>query len=397
MAETAPIMPADSNDPGPDRQATTGIFPSQVIRELLRAGELTGAQDDPIGDDQVQPASLDLRLGPVAYRVQASFLPGPDATVDEKIRQFEMHKVDISGGAVLEKGCVYIVPLKEQLALSPRISAFANPKSSTGRLDIFTRLITDQGTRFDLVRAGYRGPLYAEVSPRTFSVFVREGTRLNQLRMRRGNADVGPDDLLRLHQSIGLTDGDIDRQEVREHHSLSLRLDLAGSAWNGLIGYRAKQHTGVIDLDRVAHYDVEDFWEPIRARGRDGRSGRDGIILNPDDFYILATREAITVPPDHAAEMVAYDTLVGEFRVHYAGFFDPGFGYEGEGISGGSRAVLEVRSHDVPFLLEHEQIVGRLRFERLTDRPDRVYGPGIGSSYQGQGLKLAKQFLPLSS
>jgi len=382
---SSPTHSSASGDLG-GTQDRTGIFPSQAIAALLRAGEVSGTE--PVGPDQIQPASLDLRLGPVAYRVQASFLPGPEATVEDKIREFEMHQIDLSNGAVLEKGCVYIVPLAERLALADRISAFANPKSSTGRLDIFTRLISDRSNRFDLVRRGYAGPLYAEVSPRTFSVLVREGSRLNQLRFRRGTATVSPEALWRLHEDVQLVDVEVDRQEVREHVSISVRLDLRGDARTGLVGYRAKKHAAVVDLERVAHYDPADFWEPIVARGFKG------IILNPDDFYILATREAITVPPDHAAEMVAYDTLVGEFRVHYAGFFDPGFGWE-PGGRGGSKAVLEVRSHDVPFLIEHDQLVGRLRYERLTDRPDRLYGPAIGSSYQGQGLMLAKQFRPV--
>ena len=375
-------MPEDANlSPRPN-----GVFPSQAIAAVLRDGEIESDED--IAAEQVQPSSLDLRLGSIAYRVQASFLPGPETLVGDKIRDFEMHAIDLTDGAVLEKGCVYIVPLMERLRLSERVSAFANPKSSTGRLDVFTRLITDRARRFDLVAPGYHGPLYAEVSPRTFSILVRAGSCLNQLRLRRGTSAIGPDELLRLHQAVGLVDAKIDRQEVREHDSISLRLDLAGATENGLVGYRAKKHTAVIDVDRVDHYEPGDFWEPIMAR-----AGR-GIILNPDDFYILATREAITVPPDHAAEMVAYDTLVGEFRVHYAGFFDPGFGYDPSG-GPGSRAVLEVRSHDVPFLLEHEQVVGRLRYERLTDVPDRLYGPAIGSSYQGQALALSKQFKPV--
>ena len=379
MNDSARRVPEDAEP----RLRPNGIFPSQTIAAVLRDGEIEA--DEGIAAEQVQPSSLDLRLGRIAYRVQASFLPGPETLVGDKIRDFEMHAIDLTDGGVLEKGCVYIVPLMERLRLSERVSAFANPKSSTGRLDVFTRLITDRARRFDLVGQGYHGPLYAEVSPRTFSILVRAGSRLNQLRLRRGTSAVGPDELLRLHQAVGLVDVEIDRQEVREHDSLSLRLDLAGAAEDGLVGYRAKKHTAVIDVDRVGHYEPSDFWELIMAR-----AGR-GIILNPDDFYILATREAITVPPDHAAEMVAYDTLVGEFRVHYAGFFDPGFGYDPSG-GPGSRAVLEVRSHDVPFLLEHEQVVGRLRYERLTDVPDRLYGPAIGSSYQGQALALSKQF-----
>ena len=362
---------------------STGIFPTQTLRELIEEGAIKTTQ--PITPDLVQPASIDLRLGEFAWRVQASFLAGPDATVEEKVRAFEMHRIDLTGGAVLEKGCVYIVPLLESLDLPNDVSAFANPKSSTGRLDIFTRVISDRGTRFVLIRAGYTGPIYAEVSPKTFSIAVQTGSRLTQLRLRRGRSEVAPDDLLRLHEESRLIDGSVDPIEIAEHQSLSLRLDLAGNDMNGVVGWRARHHAGIIDVDKPDNYDPADFWEPVSARGR-------GIILNPDDFYILATREAVTVPPDYAAEMVAYDTLVGEFRVHYAGFFDPGFGWDPKNVAVGSRGVLEVRSHDVPFLLEHEQVIGRLRYERLTARPEKIYGSGIGSHYQGQGLKLAKQF-----
>ena len=363
--------------------APTGIFPSQTLRGLVESGAVTATS--PITGDLIQPASIDLRLGDFAWRVQASFLPGPDATVEDKVRAFEMHKIDLTNGAVLEKGCVYIVPLQESLDLPDDISAFANPKSSTGRLDIFTRVISDRGTRFDLIRPGYAGPIYAEVSPKTFSIAVRTGSRLTQLRLRRGRAEVAPEALLQLHDEVGLIDTQFDRTEVLEHRSLSLRLDLGADAPGGIVGWRARHHTGIVDVDRPDNYDPADFWEPVSAR-------HGGIILNPDDFYILATREAVTVPPDYAAEMVAYDTLVGEFRVHYAGFFDPGFGWHPDDRTVGSRGVLEVRSHDVPFLLEHEQVIGRLRYERLIARPEKIYGTDIGSHYQGQGLKLAKQF-----
>ena len=375
MNKSAPL-PAVAAEPN-------GIFPAQTLREMIAKGAVSASNTIP--DEQVQPASIDLRLGEFAWRVQASFLPGPEATVKEKVRAFEMHRIDLTDGAVLEKGCVYIVPLIENLNLPDDTSAFANPKSSTGRLDIFTRVISDGGTRFDLIRRGYSGPLYAEVSPKTFSIAVRTGSRLTQLRLRRGRAEVGPEDLIQLHEEMQLIDTPVDHTEIMEHKSLSLRLDLDGSNSDGLVGWRARRHAGIVDLDRPDHYNAADFWEPVSAR-----SG--SIILNPDDFYILATREAVTVPPDYAAEMVAYDTLVGEFRVHYAGFFDPGFGWHRDDASIGSRGVLEVRSHDVPFLLEHEQVIGRLHYERLTERPDRIYGADIGSHYQGQGLKLAKQF-----
>jgi dCTP deaminase len=362
-----------------------GVLPSQEIRRLIEAGGIQATAL--IGEAQIQPASLDLRLGSTAYRVRASFLPGPGATVQEKIDQLGMHRIDLTRDAVLERGCVYIVPLMESLALPEGVFGLANPKSSTGRLDIFTRVITDRASEFERVRSGYEGPLYMEIAPRTFSIIVRQGSRLGQLRLRRG-APTGSDAALkRLHRQVRLVDrepGDavIDR-------GLALSVDLRGPGGDQPIGYIARQHTGLVDVDRIGGYDPAEFWEPIAAPGRAGRG--EGLILNPDDFYILASKESVTVPPDHAAEMVAYDTLVGEFRVHYAGFFDPAFGY-GPSASGRTRAVLEVRSHEVPFLLEDGQIVGRLVYEKLTAVPDKLYGSGIGSSYQRQGLTLGKQF-----
>jgi dCTP deaminase len=373
--------PAASEPGAGDQPRQTGILPFQAIRDLVRTGEI--AADGAIDADQLQPASLDLRLGTEAFRAPASFLPGPDATVRDKIAAFDMHRLDLSGGAVLERGCVYIVPLMERVALGAKLSAFANPKSSTGRLDIFVRLITDRGTAFDRVEPGYKGPLYAEIAPRTFSVLVRPGTRLNQLRLRRGAPQVGAAALKKLQEKVGLVHAEPGRETIRDD-MIGVTLDLEGDGATGLIGYQARKHTGVIDVDRRAHYDPEEFWDPIRRR-----PGR-GIILNPDDFYILATKEAVTVPPEYAAEMVPYDTNVGEFRVHYAGFFDPGFGW---GVAGeGSRAVLEVRSHEVPFVLEHEQVVGWLRYERLSAVPEHLYGQDLGSNYQRQGLRLGKQF-----
>jgi dCTP deaminase len=383
---TSPLFPSLPTSAHEGAAFGTGILPSQTIHALIRDKEIVASVE--ISADQVQPASLDLRLGPVAYRVRASFMPGPGALVMDKVAQFGMHEIDISEGAVLEKDCVYIVPLLESVNLGNKLSAFANPKSSTGRLDIFTRLIVDGGTQFDRVERGYRGALYAEIAPRTFSVVVRQGSRLNQLRMRRGSSASSRTALERLHEQVPLVDSDPGTETIRDD-SIGVSLDLGGDPQTGLVGFRAKKHADVIDVDIRNHYDPQDFWEPIHHR-----PGK-GIVLDPDDFYILATKEAVTVPPTHAAEMIAYDTLVGEFRVHYAGFFDPGFGYDPERC-GGSKAVLEVRSHDVPFMLEHEQIIGWLRYERLTDVPDKLYGQGIGSNYQGQALKLSKQFKPMT-
>jgi dCTP deaminase len=296
-----------------------------------------------------------------------------------RIEQLKLHVIELGDGAVLETGCVYIVPLMESLALSDGLAAAANPKSSTGRLDIFTRVITDRARAFDTVPAGYRGPLYLEVSPRTFPVVVRAGSRLSQMRFRRGVARLDDDELIDLHGRSALVDG-----TLQVANGLVLSIDLTGNP-GGIVGYRAKRHTGLIDVDRRDGYDALDYWEPIGSRGRPE------LVLDPDQFYILVSREAVHVPPDYAAEMVPFDPLVGEFRVHYAGFFDPGFGHSEAG-GAGSRAVLEVRSHEVPFILEDGQIVGRLVYERMLARPQALYGQGIGSHYQAQGLKLSKHF-----
>ena len=355
---------------------TTGVLPGQAIRELVASGAITAKL--PVTDAQVQPASLDLRLGTVAYRVRASFLAGHGRSVAERLQEFEMHRVDLTAGAVLEKGCVYVIPLMEGLALPQGITAVANAKSSTGRLDLLTRTITDGGTEFDRIAGGYSGPLYAEVCPRSFSVLVRPGMRLNQIRFRSGQAVVSDADLLALHQRETLVSG-----EAVISDGLGFSVDLRPESGD-LVGYRAKPHTGVIDLDRIGHYPAAEFWEEVRTR--DGR-----IILDPGAFYILVSREAVTIPPDYAAEMAPYLAMVGEFRVHYAGFFDPGFGHAEAG-GAGSRGVLEVRCHEAPFVLEHGQVVGRLVYEHMAARPDTLYGREIASNYQGQGLKLAKQF-----
>ena len=331
-----------------------GILPCQTLEALIALGAITAAR--PFDADQVQPASLDLRLGARAWRIRASFLPRPGRTVADRLADVVMHEIDLSAGAVLEKGCVYIAELQEALDLPTGVSARANPKSSTGRLDVFVRLLTDHQPAFDDVADGYRGPAFIEIAPQTFSVLVRAGTRLNQLRLKRG----APPRLATM--SVGV---DLESDQVA--------------------GFRARRHAGVVDMDRVAGHDPRDFWEPLTPR-------RGELLLDPGEFYILASREAVEIPVLQAAEMTPIDPSVGEFRVHYAGFFDPGFGAPEAGASG-SRGVLEVRSHETPFLLEHGQTVARLVYEPLTERPSRLYGEG-GSHYQRQGLKLSKHFLP---
>jgi dCTP deaminase len=334
---------------------TPGILPYQAIEALAAQGAITS--QSLFAPDQIQPASLDLRLSDHAWRVRASFLPGPHRTVTDRIADVAMHRLNLASGAVLERGCVYIVELQERLRLPPGVAARANPKSSTGRVDVFVRLLTDRGVAFDDVAPGYDGPLYLEIAPQTFSVLVRPGTRLNQLRLKVGDPAV---------------------IEVRD-----VGVDLTGP----VAGFRARRHAGLIDLDKENGHDPRQFWEPMEPR-LNAQGGE--LLLDPGEFYILASKQPIEIPALQAAEMTPIDPSVGEFRVHYAGFFDPGFGTE-EALGQGSRAVLEVRSHETPFLLEDGQTVARLVYEPLTERPSRLYG-FHGSHYQQQGLKLSKHF-----
>jgi dCTP deaminase len=328
-----------------------GILPCQSIEALIADGAIASATA--WAKDQVQPSSLDLRLGEKAWRVRASFLPGAGQGIAERLDRVSMHELDLTRGAVFEKGCVYIAEVQERLALPAGVSARANPKSSTGRVDVFVRLLTETGGTFDDVPEGYAGKLFLEIAPQTFSVLARAGTRLNQLRMRRGKAN--------------------------PTRTTSVGVDLTLE----IVGFRARRHAGIIDLDKVGVHDPLDYWEPLSARHGE-------LVLDPGEFYILASKESIEIPADEAAEMTPIDPSVGEFRVHYAGFFDPGFGTP-EAHGQGSRGVLEVRSHETPFLLEDGQTVARLVYERLSERPSRLYGDS-GSHYQSQGLKLSKHF-----
>ncbi|MEQ1617846.1 MAG: 2'-deoxycytidine 5'-triphosphate deaminase [Terricaulis sp.] len=329
-----------------------GVLADSELKRAIAQGWI-GAEA-PFLEDQVQPASLDLRLGETAFRLRASFLPGAGAKVADRLdEELVMHRIDLTGGAVLETGCVYLVQVLEEFTLPPHIHGAANPKSSTGRIDVFTRLIADGAQSFDHIPMGYHGPLWAEISPCTFSVLVRTGARLSQARLRRG--------------------------PPHPKREIDFTMDLA---LEGPVGFRAKRHSGVIDVDRIGGYDPRDFWEPL-----DARRGR--VVLEPGQFYIFASKENVLIPADEAAEMAPIRPELGEFRAHYAGFFDPGFGI----APNQGRAVLEVRSRDVPFFVEDGQPVGKLVFEKMSGPVDRLYGEA-GSSYQGQGLKLSKHFAP---
>ncbi len=361
-----------------------GILPVQHLRDLIAKGIVIPTA--PLDDKQLQPASLDLRLGKKAYRMRASFLPRPNHTVEERLQQLSLHEIDLTDSAVLETGCVYIVSLLEALNLPPHMSAATNPKSSTGRLDVFTRVIADGVNAFDHIPEGYRGPLFAEICPQTFPIIVRTGSSLSQIRLRTGNPTEADSELQSLHARETLIAGS-SAADIRNGIALSVDLsDALAESSGGLVGYRAKRHTGLVDIDAPGSCAIKDYWEPVYA------DPKFGLVLDPDQFYILASKEAVHIPPSHAAEMVPFNPLVGEFRVHYAGFMDPGFGHAAAGGTG-ARVVLEVRSHKVPFILENGQIVGRLIYERMCNRPDMLYGKDLGSHYQAQGLKLSKHFV----
>lgn len=383
-AELPSLFPELEREEGGGPRHGTGTLPSQDIERLIEGGVIRS--DRPIADDQVQPASLDLRLGPVAHRIQASFLPGPASTVESKLRRVVVSEIDLTRPALLERGCVYLIPLAEEVRLPRRMRAKASPRSTIGRLDVFTRLIADYGREFDRVPAGYKGKLWVEVMPSTFSVFVRKGLRLNQLRFVIGRplpADKHISELGDEEPIVYSDDGEPETPRVSK--GLRISVGLRPRDDSGIIGYRAKAVTPAIDLTNPDPYDPLDFWDPIR-RTRDG-----SVVLTADHFYIFGSKERVRVPPEAAAELVPYDPAMGEFRIHYAGFFDPGFGY-GTGDIKGATAVLEVRSHKVPFVIEDGQEVGRLLYERLLARPTKLYGDEAGSSYQAQGLLLSRYF-----
>jgi dCTP deaminase len=372
---------------GPPDSYTTGLLPSQRLQEMIEAGYIRASV--PIAPEQIQPASLDLRLGPVAYRVRASFLPTARSTVQKKLQEVKICEVDLTEPALLERGGVYLIPLQEELSLPDDVSGKVNPKSSTGRLDIFTRVIGDYGTAFEEIRPGYRGKLYAEVVPLTFQVFLREGARLNQLRLRKGNPTPAATILWRSHEEepiVYAQDGSPLEPLIEQRGRLGLSVDLQGIDGADIIGYRAKRGAPPVDFQKINHYDPKEFWEPLY------RSSHKSVVLEPEEFYILTSKEKVVVPPHLAAEMLPFDPSAGEFRIHYAGFFDPGFGWSADESTKGSHAVLEVRSHGVPSLLEDGQVVTRLIYEQLLAAPGKLYGQGIGSSYQSQQLALSKHF-----
>ena len=370
-----------------------GVFPAQMIAAAIKDGWIhSGAGEVPA--ENIQPASLDLRLGHVAYRLRCSFLPD-DEPVESALRRYEMGRIDLSGsrGGILEQNRPYLVPLLEQLDLPPEVSAKANPKSSTGRLDIFTRVITDNSFMFDEVPRGYHGRLYLEIVPRTFTIRIHPGLSLNQLRLMVGHASLSDDEVRQLHAAEPLlirNGAALAPHQVAVSNGLFMGLDLGRDGGNEVVGYRAKENSELIDLSKNDHYAVRTFWEEVISEG--SKHGA-RVVLHPEKFYLMLSQDSVRIPPDYAAEMTAYDPTSGELRTHYAGFFDPGFGYESASPPfTGSRAALEIRAHDVPFAVEHGQNICKLSFEHMIEPPDRLYGFALDSNYQGQEVALSKHF-----
>lgn len=367
----------------------TGYLSHQFIEMACQLGLIHPAS--PFEPRQFQPVSLDLRLGPKAYRIQSSFLP-ENETVEDKLKDLKLYDFDLGGeGGILEKGAVYLIPLMEELAFPHSMYGRTNPKSSTGRLDMFTRVIVDKGHRFDEIPPGYRGKMYLEVISRTFPVRVQQGLALNQLRIAQGQPNIA-DNVLKAHYKkdpilFNRNGLPVPLAQVKVDGGLFISVDLLGTSKNSTIAYKAKHNSQVIDLSKINFYQAEDFWEPIH------RQNKDRLILEPESFYIMMSKEKICIYPYLVAEMVAYEPNSGELRTHYAGFFDPGFGWHGDDAPRqGTRAVMEVRPHDVPFMVEDGQTFCRLKFEKLIEPPTKVYGKDIASHYHSQGLALSKYF-----
>ncbi len=365
-----------------------GIIPSGWLKEAVRDSVIC-SEKYKIQEQNFQPASLDLSLGEKAYSLQCSFLPFA-STVECRLPELTISEIDIRDGAILEKGRAYLIPLLEELRLPPGIRAKTNPKSSTGRLDIFTRVISDYSDQFDEISETYEGRMYLEVFSRSFTIKVQTRLSLNQLRLFKGDSGCWPGELQDVHESKPIVFAEAGQlgqlAEPSADNTLGLTVDLIGTS-DG-IGYRAKKNSALLDLSRTNHYHPADFWEPVYADA-DHR-----LILEPEEFYLLSSTESIGIPPEFAAEMTAYETSSGELRTHYAGFFDPGFGYGEDGRLGGVQPVLEIRAHDVPFMIGPGQKVCTLAFERMLEPPKEWYGPKVGSSYQEAGRILSKHFSP---
>ncbi|MCA8956797.1 MAG: 2'-deoxycytidine 5'-triphosphate deaminase [Planctomycetes bacterium] len=361
-----------------------GILVYQQIRDLVASGCLSS--NPAISPAQIQPSSLDLRLATRGYRVRSGFLP-ERCSVSERLEETTLYAFDLTDGAILEKGNCYVIPLLEQIVEPLPYEIRANPKSSTGRLDLFTRVLVDHHGRFEQVPPGYVGPMFLEVVPRSFPVRVRTGLSLCQIRFSTGHA-VLTDDELRAEYAR--------RPLLLDDHGAPIPLDQARID-NGLcmgvaiqrdldlrshIGFVARRYTGVLDMAADNQHEHHEFFElihePVNHR----------YIVEPEEFYIFASKERIRVPRHLAAEMAPYEIGIAELRTNYAGFFDNGFGGEH-----GTRAVLEVRPHDVPFLVEDGQVFFKLRFFKTSEAPQVAYGDAkLESHYQGQGLKLSKHF-----
>lgn len=366
-----------------------GVLSYQIIKRYVTENKIYSKKK--IEDWQIQPNTLDLRLGNIGYRVRTSFL-SVDSAVSKKIGDYVMYEINLAQGAILEKGCVYVIPLMESLNLPNDIYGKTNPKSSVGRLDVFTRVISDANYRYNAISEGYQGKLYVEISPISFTIKVKEGDSINQLRLLKGNnVRLSDSELKAWYRKMPLLYNEkgkaIPLSKTIFSDGLHMRIDLKYSKKKRVIGFKSKKNSTVIEISKRNYYPIDHFWERLYS------DNKSSLILQPEEFYIFASKERVVIPPGLCGEVIPYDPENGEMRVHYAGFFDSGFGHvrSQQGYVG-AKAVLEIRPHDVPFLIEDGQIIFRMVFDKNNVRPDHLYGHGIKSSYQCQDLKLSKHF-----
>ena len=328
---------------------------------------------------QIQPSSLDLTLSEECYEIEASFL-SPNHNIRDKLNNIINKKIDLNEVYIFKKNITYIVRLNEKLNLKNDIFGKCNPKSSTGRLDIFCRAILNFSDEYEKIPLNYNGEIFLEITPRSFNIALIKGDSLNQMRLIYQNHDYVDDESLHnFHNIDPIIFDEFGNTNVADISSgLKISVDL--KKINKTSAYIAKDNAPVLHYDKINSHKVADFWDTIKTKD-------DYLIIKPGKFYILKSKQKIRIPKTMAGEMKPYDTGIGDFRVHYAGFFDPGFG-----DPFGSYAVLEVKTNEVPFILNDGQVIAKIQYEKLNKETKVVYGSNIKSNYQNQELALSKHF-----
>jgi len=324
---------------------------------------------------QIQPSSIDLSLSDECYEIKTSFL-SPDSKVRDKLNKIYSKKINLKTSKIFKKNKTYIVRLNETLHLNNSISGHCNPKSSTGRLNIFCRTILDYCDEYEKIPKNYNGEIFLEITTRSFDIKISKGDKLNQMRLRKKtNNYLNDKDLKKINKRNALIF--TNKKNIIEN-GLRISVDLSND--NKICAYVAKKTSLNINFSKISFYEIKKFWKPLKPVNN-------SLIIEKNKFYILKSREKIRIPSNLAGEMIPYDTGIGDFRAHYAGFFDPGFG-----DPKGSYAVLEVKTNELPFILEDGQTIARIKYEKLNKKTFLVYGSIINSNYQNQKLALSKHF-----